>query len=40
VRGREDLVSLHEAGAAGALVATALHEGKIKAGDLREIAGL
>lgn len=40
VRGRDDLVSLHEAGAAGALVATALHEGKIKAGDLREIAGL
>jgi HisA/HisF family protein len=40
VRRREDLASLHEAGAAGALVATALHEGKIKAGDLREIAGL
>jgi phosphoribosylformimino-5-aminoimidazole carboxamide ribotide isomerase len=40
VRGREDLVALHEAGAAGALVATALHEGKIRAGDLREIAGL
>jgi len=40
VRGPEDLRALRDAGARGALVATALHEGKIKAGDLREIAGL
>lgn len=40
VRDRADVEALHRAGAAGALVATALHAGKIKAGDLREIAGL
>ena len=39
VRGLDDLRALARAGAAGALVATALHEGKIKAGDLVEIAG-
>lgn len=40
VRGRDDIEALHRAGAAGVLVATALHTGKLKAGDLREIAGL
>lgn len=40
VRGRDDLVALHQAGAAGALVASALHAAKLKAGDLVEIAGL
>jgi phosphoribosylformimino-5-aminoimidazole carboxamide ribotide isomerase len=40
VRGPADLRALRSEGAAGALVATALHEGKIKAGDLHEIAGL
>jgi phosphoribosylformimino-5-aminoimidazole carboxamide ribotide isomerase len=40
VRDRADIVVLHEAGAAGVLVATALHAGTIKAGDLEEIAGL
>lgn len=39
VRDRGDIEALHEVGATGALVATALHAGKIKAGDLREIAG-
>jgi HisA/HisF family protein len=39
VRGRDDLRALHDVGAAGALVATALHAGKITAGDLVEIAG-
>jgi len=40
VRDRADIEALHKAGAAGVLVATALHTGKIKAGDLEEIAGL
>jgi len=40
VRNRADIEALHKAGAAGVLVATALHAGKIKAGDLDEIAGL
>ncbi len=40
VRNRVDVEALHKAGAAGVLVATALHAGKIKAGDLDEIAGL
>jgi phosphoribosylformimino-5-aminoimidazole carboxamide ribotide isomerase len=40
VRGLDDIKALREAGAAGALVATALHAGKIKADELREIAGL
>lgn len=40
VRDRADIEALHRAGAAGVLVATALHAGKVKAGDLREIAGL
>ncbi len=39
VRHRDDVAALIDAGAAGALVATALHSGKIKAGDLEEIAG-
>ncbi len=39
VRGLGDLLALKSAGAAGALVATALHDRKIKAGDLVEIAG-
>ncbi|MFA5900293.1 MAG: HisA/HisF-related TIM barrel protein [Hyphomicrobium sp.] len=40
VRNRADIEALHSVGAAGVLVATALHRGKIKAGDLKEIAGL
>ncbi len=40
VRDRHDLVSLAAAGADAALVATALHAGTLKAGDLVEIAGL
>lgn len=39
VRGLADLAALRAAGAAGVLVASALHAGKIKAGDLDEIAG-
>ncbi|MFA5949513.1 MAG: HisA/HisF-related TIM barrel protein [Hyphomicrobium sp.] len=39
VRNRDDLKALRGIGAAGALVATALHTGKIKTGDLEEIAG-
>ncbi|MGQ0674428.1 MAG: HisA/HisF-related TIM barrel protein [Hyphomicrobium sp.] len=39
IRNRADLKSAAEAGASGALVATALHTGQIKAGDLEEIAG-
>lgn len=39
VRGRHDLDALSAVGAAGVLVASALHAGKIKAGDLEEIAG-
>lgn len=40
VRDRRDVEALHAAGADGVLVASALHAGKIKAGDLEEIAGL
>ena len=40
VRNRADVVALHAAGAAGVLIATALHSGTIKAGDLEEITGL
>jgi HisA/HisF family protein len=40
VRNRADIEALHAAGAAGALIATALHAGTMKAGDLEEIAGL
>lgn len=40
VRSIDDLRQLSEIGAAGALVATALHNGQIKTGDLEEIAGL
>lgn len=39
VRARADLLALKSAGAAGVLVASALHEGKISAGDLREVTG-
>jgi phosphoribosylformimino-5-aminoimidazole carboxamide ribotide isomerase len=40
VRNRADIEALRAAGAAGVLIATALHAGTIKAGDLEEIAGL
>ncbi|MEO8420331.1 MAG: HisA/HisF-related TIM barrel protein [Hyphomicrobium sp.] len=40
VRDRADIEALQAAGAAGVLIATALHAGTIKAGDLQEIAGL
>lgn len=40
VRGREDLVRLAGMGIAGVLVASALHAGQIKTGDLEEVAGL
>ena len=40
VRDRADIEALHTAGAAGVLIATALHSGTIKAGDLEEITGL
>ncbi len=36
VRGVDDLRALREAGAAGALVATALHDGRLTAADLRK----
>lgn len=39
VRNRADLEVLKRMGVAGVLVATALHDGKISAGDLKEIAG-
>ena len=39
VRKRRDLIAAREAGAAGALIASALHSGQIKTGDLEEIAG-
>lgn len=39
VRDIADMRALRDAGAAGALVATALHAGRIKTGDLEEIAG-
>jgi phosphoribosylformimino-5-aminoimidazole carboxamide ribotide isomerase len=40
VRDRADIDALSATGVAGVLIATALHAGTIKAGDLREIAGL
>ena len=40
VRNKADLVALAKAGADAALVATALHAGTLKAGDLIEITGL
>lgn len=40
VRNTTDVVALARIGAAGVLVASALHAGKLKAGDLEEIAGL
>jgi phosphoribosylformimino-5-aminoimidazole carboxamide ribotide isomerase len=39
VRDASDLEALRDLGCAGALVASALHSGKITAGDLNEIAG-
>lgn len=39
IRHRLDLDAVRAAGASGALLATALHEQKITAGDLKEIAG-
>ena len=39
LRNLADLEALRAAGAAGALVATALHAGTITAGDLEKIAG-
>jgi phosphoribosylformimino-5-aminoimidazole carboxamide ribotide isomerase len=39
VRNGDDLRRLRTAGAAGVLVATALHNGQIKTGDLEEVAG-
>jgi phosphoribosylformimino-5-aminoimidazole carboxamide ribotide isomerase len=39
VRGVDDLLLLKEAGAAGALVATALHEGRLTPADLEVLAG-
>ena len=39
IRNRADLLSVRQAGASGALIATALHSGQIKTGDLDEIAG-
>jgi HisA/HisF family protein len=40
VRNRADIEALHAVGASGVLIATALHSGTIKAGDLEEITGL
>lgn len=40
VRGAADVTALARAGAAGVLVASALHSGKLKAGDLGTVAGL
>lgn len=40
IRNKDDLVALAQAGADAALVASALHAGTLKAGDLEEIAGL
>lgn len=39
IRNKADIIALRDAGAAGALVSTALHGQKISAGDLKEIAG-
>jgi phosphoribosylformimino-5-aminoimidazole carboxamide ribotide isomerase len=39
VRDRADIEALRQAGAAGVLVASALHSGKLTAGDLKTIAG-
>jgi phosphoribosylformimino-5-aminoimidazole carboxamide ribotide isomerase len=36
VRGPEDLRALRGAGAAGVLVASAIHDGRLRAGDLSE----
>ena len=40
VRDLKDIEAVHQAGARGALISTALHGVKIKAGDLSKIAGL
>lgn len=39
IRHAKDLKALRELGVAGALIASALHDGQIKTGDLEEIAG-
>lgn len=39
VRNRADLLAARSAGASGVLIASALHKGQIKTGDLEEIAG-
>jgi phosphoribosylformimino-5-aminoimidazole carboxamide ribotide isomerase len=39
VRDRGDLDEIRRIGVSGALIASALHSGKISAGDLKEIAG-
>ena len=39
VRHMDDVRALADAGASGVLVASALHAGKIKTGDLEQIAG-
>jgi phosphoribosylformimino-5-aminoimidazole carboxamide ribotide isomerase len=39
VRDRADLDALRKIGVKGALISTALHAGKISAGDLKEVAG-
>ena len=39
VRDRADLDAIRKIGVAGVLVASALHSGKISAGDLKEVAG-
>ncbi|WP_045836465.1 HisA/HisF-related TIM barrel protein [Hyphomicrobium sp. 99] len=39
VRNRADLDALRKLGVKGALIASALHSGKISAGDLKEVAG-
>lgn len=39
IRGKADVIAVRQAGASGALIASALHNQKISAGDLKEIAG-
>jgi HisA/HisF family protein len=39
IRNLDDLKAVRDAGASGALIASALHAGQIKTGDLEEIAG-
>lgn len=39
IRGLDDLALVHGLGAAGALIASSLHDGRLRAADLRRIAG-